>query len=260
LTQRDVNQIPGGLVAAQGSFSDRISFHVRRIRSYRVEARAEAFLKSCLPGNVHHVIRNPSELVLCDFPRQCITTLRFTRTAPARSQPTLPNCCQILIGYCLTWAHRRTGLLGGQAMDERFTSLEDTRGIVALGEHHCGLEVSLDVLRADQRGSEPLSPRGPCHGGVLAYESGSPGVNWQIGCHGKKINSYNRCDWSNLLMRILQVFSSVRQQALNVLGPVFLIGFNAPNQKSFAKLRNTPPLFQSNLFKLCFEFLRNPER
>jgi len=59
---------------------------------------------------------------------------------------------------------------------------------------------------------------------------------------------------------VRQLFSSVRQQALNVFGPVFLIGFNASTQKSFTNLRNTPPLYQSNPFKLCFEFLRNPER
>src|SRR5262249_11055987 len=40
--------IPGGLVAAQGSFIDRISFHVRRICTCRVEARAETSLKSWL--------------------------------------------------------------------------------------------------------------------------------------------------------------------------------------------------------------------
>lgn len=56
-------------------------------------------------------------------------------------------------------------------MDERFTSLDDAWSIVALGEYLRSLEVSPDVLRADQRGSKPLSPRGPCEGGVLAYES-----------------------------------------------------------------------------------------
>jgi hypothetical protein len=38
-------------------------------------------------------------------------------------------------------------------MDEWFTSLEDTRSMVALGEHHFSLEVAPDVLRADQQGS-----------------------------------------------------------------------------------------------------------
>ena len=65
---------------------------------------------------------------------------------------------------------------------------------------------------------------------------------------------------SNPLMRILRIFSAARQQALNVFGPCFPIGFDTSTQKSFANLRNAPPLFQSNLFKLCFEFLRNPDR